>query len=330
MSKIFKNIKNGKIARLGGAYYHIVGEPSQIPLWILEDKLNWVEHIPDYEILAYRDVSRPFGILEGMLLTQAKANGNLHEAYQPYRVKCLSTNTEFTVGDDIIACSGTFTILSFRESQNAEMVLNLNKVNGYGNSILIQNAKKAERELMFTTEDQIKVYKGDKTKVYAVSKEYNFSTALYEIDNTTFHYLPERNWYFATIQNVEIFINKHRKPILTTHDGVMKYQNEDVFFVWDRIIQPNGYTRTYLGSCNSIKLTSAFTVDAKHKYFHCKDKAKEYIVYNDACLSINDIATVYVTANRKALPVMVNGKKLMKMGKQPEALLNMVKRKMQL
>ncbi len=43
----------------------------------------------------------------------------------------------------------------------------------------------------------------------------------------------------------------------------------------------------------------AFTED-NVKYFKTQEEAKEYVILNKPCLSINDVASVYVTANRKS------------------------------
>ena len=106
-----------------------------------------------------------------------------------------------------------------------------------------------------------------------------------------------------------------REKLFTTQDGKNIYPGDTYAFIYNNII-------------SEIKATQGKYTFIENYYWSTKEKAEEYIIYNKPCLSINDVATVYVTANRKTQPMIVHGKKVMKMGKQPEALLNLVKNKL--
>lgn len=68
-----------------------------------------------------------------------------------------------------------------------------------------------------------------------------------------------------------------KQPIFTTEDGVDIYDGDNYYWL-DRSLNINnsGYTSIFMNTLNTL-------------YFSTKEKAKEYILMNKPCLSINDI-----------------------------------------
>lgn len=113
------------------------------------------------------------------------------------------------------------------------------------------------------------------------------------------------------------------KPLeFTTEDGYKVYKGAKEKLVY---VKPS----LDIVSCKAIELWSYKDFDYArdeiqkgYLYFLDVEKATEHIIYNTKLFSINDIATVYVTANRR--PDKFNNHE-----KQPKALLELAKKLMQ-
>jgi len=120
--------------------------------------------------------------------------------------------------------------------------------------------------------------------------------------------------------NCTVLIQNAQKPnskIYTTEDGVDIFDQEDYEKLWGVALQASGNDVIRQGT--RMGLGESSTPPMNRKWFWDKKKAQEYLLYNRPCLSINDIATIYITANSK------NDKY-----KQPQKLLKLVKSKLNL
>lgn len=88
--------------------------------------------------------------------------------------------------------------------------------------------------------------------------------------------------------NVSLNSLKHiKQPLFTTEDGVDIYEDKEF-----NCVNQHLYLFKEKGLC-CINLGSHI------KIFSTKEAAEEYILMNKPCLSLNDVAKVYVTATKK-------------------------------
>lgn len=80
-------------------------------------------------------------------------------------------------------------------------------------------------------------------------------------------------------------LEKVKQPLFTTEDGVDIFEGDDYF----KVLQET-YLLLNMRNANVTHNTTATT-------FSTKEKAEEYILMNKPCLSINDVAKIFVSTN---------------------------------
>lgn len=177
-----------------------------------------------------------------------------------------------------------------------------------GKNNSLRSASRNGDGAIFTVGDEISTYGGEFTilgmnivndqLVFVLNNPYDRTTS-----NT------------VLIQNVRRNLSKPPAPLYKTEDGVEIWNPEKYKQLWGVAVQSTGSDRLRQGY--NIGIGEYSIPSSNRKWFHDKGKAEDYFSLNTPCLSINDVATVYVTANSK-------NEKL----KQPRMLLKLVKAKL--
>ena len=210
----------------------------------------WEEVVEkDYEILEYKT--------ESGISCKAPFLSDSHQFYidercKIYSIKRISDNSIFTIGDDVLSktCSVPNKILSIE-------LIN-NKIRLYSrNSFYNLNDIEKFKQPLFTTEDGVDIFEGDKI--------YSIESSLNEI-------------------------------------------NEKIAGIYTRSSINHPVEHWY----------------KDNKYFSTKEKAEEYILMNKPCLSLNDVAKVYVSAGFE----ITNSNKNIKYVKQQLQLRELIKTKL--
>jgi hypothetical protein len=195
-----------------------------------------------------------------------------------HSVKRLSDNEVFTVGDKV-------KIKSVNSNLEEEIIASFDFWLPFIDDLI------KYKVIGLYNDTNTKIYEND--LCYVVSKECGSSIiGEYKLDNIIMHYLPDRNLYFSTKEAAQNHIDS--KTLFTTEDGVNIKKGDKFYGVWkDKNSQASHLNSDY-ATIAILKSHSdgMFT-------FSTKEKAEEYILYNKPCLSLNDIATIYVTANSK-------------------------------
>jgi len=196
-----------------------------------------------------------------------------------YSIKRLSDDKIFTVGDIIrhnnnvaypIGELTKITIVSdtlFFESNH----------NHHGFNTNMCFISKIQQPLLIT-ENGIQIFKGD--ECWAIDK-----TDLDHLGKVDFRNNHPYDYalYFSNEKKAQQYI-KENKPLFTTEDGVDIFEGDKVYGV--EVI--NNFKLLIVENC--IMKT---THNPKHCiYLSTKEKAEEYILMNNPCLSINDVLSV--------------------------------------
>ena len=138
----------------------------------------------------------------------------------------------------------------------------------------IYSVKRLSDGEIFTINDRIKVFCG-----YSFIKKFN-------INNLNVLICTSKTGEGFNIENLEHI----KKPLFTTEDGVDIFEGDEVF----ELINNTKIFRITFLKCTSM------TGKNSRKYFSTKEKAREYILMNKPCLSINDFLSVsYFTVKSK-------------------------------
>lgn len=172
----------------------------------------------------------------------------------------------------------------------------------------LYSVKRVVDGVVFTIGDKILAHKGEFTieKMDIVNDQLVFF-----LNN------PNNNYILNTvlIQNVVKNFYKSAIPLYKTEDGVEIWNPEKYKQLWGVAVQSTGSDRLRQGY--NIEIGEYSIPSSNRKWFHDRRKAEDYLLLNTPCLSIEDVAKVYVTANSK-------NEKL----KQPKMLLKLVKAKL--
>lgn len=119
-----------------------------------------------------------------------------------------------------------------------------------------------------------------------------------------------RESYFLDAKGSTFFVKEKKIPLFKTDDGVEIFEDDDYFWV-------------HRGehSVMSEKGCDRRVILGRKPYFSKKELAEEYLMMNAPCLSINDVATVYINANSRSDQ---------KYNAQPNKLQRLVKQKLNL
>lgn len=140
---------------------------------------------------------------------------------------------------------------------------------------------------------------GSSDTIYIYS--YSFYKIKITMPNTNFVWTDELVREFAT-KVTESFLNKYKplpnledfklekikQPLFTTTDGKDIYDN-DLYWTVDSL-----FTIWYSGAASEIFDSGK---NKSCKYFSTEEAAKEYIVMNKLCLSVNDFVSLWNTPN---------------------------------
>jgi hypothetical protein len=253
----------------------------------------WEEVIEkDYKILSFKhkvsnhiwkndsQLKDTFCIVDGKApFTSLEEINRYPKVYEIHSIKRLSDGKIFTVGDIIkhnnnvaypIGELTKITIVSdtlFFESNHNHHEFNTNMC----------FISKVQQPL-FITKDGIQIFKGD--ECWAIDK-----TDLDHLGKVDFRNNHPYDYalYFSNEKKAQQYI-KENKPLFTTEDGVDIFEGDKVYGV--EVI--NNFKLLIIENC--IMKT---THNPKHCiYLSTKEKAEEYILMNNPCLSINDVLSV--------------------------------------
>lgn len=126
---------------------------------------------------------------------------------------------------------------------------------------------------------------------YRLIKEYPGSPALGTIKSL--------DWFNSTKYLPEIYQpywEKISKLMLTTEDGVDKYEMDDYYFVWFNVrTERDTFPRTWLGTnCSCRLVESSFKKNENHKYFHSKSKAEQFVIDNTPVITVEEAMKIGV------------------------------------
>ena len=254
----------------------------------------WEEVIEkDYEILSlllkkgytYKvtkvDLSNSRGFIEALLNCY---NNRI------YSIKRLSDGKIFTLGDiirhnnNVAYPIGELTKITI---VNDTLFFESNR-NYYGFNANMCFISKVQQPL-FITEDGFPIYQGD--TYWCV----NTAPHLWSIFQQTAKERTILNKTVIAFKSVDLaqkYIddNKPKVKLFTTEDGVDIFEGDEVF----ELINNTKIFRITFLKCTSM------TGKNSRKYFSTKEKAREYILMNKPCLSINDFLSVsYFTVKSK-------------------------------
>lgn len=181
-----------------------------------------------------------------------------------------SENTIFNIGQRI--CSGSM------YPETIEVNESLINDSLYKN-LRIHSVKRLSDGEIFTISDEV-VHTNNVTNKIGI------------IEN--FHIMSNDIWFKTNNYNVPICYikNKNKTPLFITEDKVAIFRGDKYYYV----------------DIKTFRIWSTFAGNTADEVFWLKDKnlikfstkeiAEEYGLMNKPCLSINDIAKVYITANR--------------------------------
>lgn len=196
--------------------------------------------------------------------------------------------------DIVYAKNGMCSIPGYKKDTIENVIKSLSYINA-----CIHSVKRLSDGEIFTI--------GDKVKQSNVIHNNTFTITGFEFDVNKEHLLA--------IGNGGIKISKIEKvkPVLFyTEDGVDIYEGDEIHIFYLDTFQINSYKKGWLKSWRPLK---------RELVFSTKEAAEEYAILNKPCLSINDVATVYVTANKYNEDTPYN---------QPGQLRQLVKNKLKL
>lgn len=242
-------------------------------------------------------------------------------------VRRLSDNQLYTIGDRLNISRGVHVIKEFKEINN-QIVIHFNKDNNTHSyheiectcTQLLQNAHKPIVEALFNTNDNVPIYKNQTFYLVDIVPNYNIIEAK-AIYNKDYYKKVDKTKYrsFSTRGTAQEWVkkNKPKEALFTTKDGVKIYKGDNYTVVHKNNSITSGYTATGINedyTNYTISRNIFSTEQAAQKWVNLQQEDR---YYNTPCLSINDVAKIYVTANSKS-----------GVYKQPQALLNLVKQKL--
>jgi len=278
----------------------------------------WEEVIEkDYKILSFKhkvsnhiwkndsQLKDTFCIVDGKAgFTSLEEINRYPKVYEIHSIKRLSDGKIFILGDiikhnnNVAYPIGELTKITI---VNDTLFFESNR-NYYGFNANMCFISKVQQPL-FITEDGFPIYQGD--TYWCV----NTAPHLWSIFQQTAKERTILNKTVIAFKSVDLaqkYIddNKPKVKLFTTEDGVDIFEGDEVF----ELINNTKIFRITFLKCTSM------TGKNSRKYFSTKEKAREYILMNKPCLSINDFLSVsYFTVkskNRtiKRLKKLVNSK----------------------
>lgn len=200
--------------------------------------------------------------------------------YEIYSIKRISDGEIFTIGDKLkvpIGKGETRTIE--RISLMKEDVAWLGWRNGASN---LRTAKKVE--VLFTSCDGVEIFSGQSWWYVAHSKMVARQT-----DTLVYRGTNESDVSrFSTREKAEMWIRNNRKPNLVTEDGVKIFPGDKYWSVNLKTLS------MWEATCNN-----STHKNGNIKVFSNESKAEKYQMFNAPVLSLNDVAKIYVSANRE-------------------------------
>ncbi len=125
-----------------------------------------------------------------------------------------------------------------------------------------------------------------------------------------------KNSNYPDFENVQHL----KQPLFITEDGIEIYEGDSPWFILS-----NTHCEGFKLPVNQFNnITKQCNRDGFYKYFSTKEKAEEYIIMNKPCLSLNDVAKVYVSAGFE----ITKSNKNMKYVKQQLQLRELIKTKL--
>ena len=158
--------------------------------------------------------------------------------------------------------------------------LDINDESNSNNNLKIYSIKRLSDNEIFTIGDKIKYGFGRNYKNFGIIESFYSNLEALVINRGSIE-------SFITATMKEII--KIKQKLFITEDNVKIFEN-DTFYTVLKSLQDTDITE--------CKATLVYTKLDKYLDFSTEEKAKEYIIMNKLCLSINDISTIFKKLNK--------------------------------
>jgi hypothetical protein len=291
---------------------------------VSDDHLNVYKNHPKFwqEVIEYPVGTKVSDSLTPNILTKQNDGWYQEPSKTSYKDEDITNHKRFTIIKDKPVVEKDYEILTLISKTASKSIINYetagigyqsnefrriygNKdsfIKSFLNSDLwkIHSVKRKSDGEIFTVNDKIIGTKSidENTKVgpgYTFIKEFTLDgdKLIIEISTGTIYdyrdSLGKGVWTFLTIK-------KYKSPLFKTEDGVDVFEGDSPWYTLSNT------------KCERFKDVNQFKNITEHanrtfyKYFSTKEKAEEYVRLNVPCLSLADVASVYITANQPVLP----------------------------
>lgn len=298
--KKYKHKITGKIASIGVLYYAIEGEPSQLPLWLLENSNDWEEII---EVLEYvRCIKGDNGIEINKIYKVIKRVlwDRIDDEFVYYLDEKLSSpyyTTYFipSTKEEYDAQFKDYEILSFK-LEMARLTSGIRYKNKYGYFHVGEKDDFENRDNEFSEKVLLEEKSGyvihsikrlSDNEVFTIGDKVDFkgcnikSDTLTKITIRPYSPFDLRLWASYTEDYPEAYsidrLTHHKEPLFITEDGVGMFSGNTVYYVEteeepELCFKINEYVL--------LEHSGRFTSDGSLHSFSTKEKAQEYIDNN--------------------------------------------------
>lgn len=208
------------------------------------------------------------------------------DKWKIHSIKRNSDEEIFTVNDDIIE-QNEHSKIQYFEILDGFLRIRINHQITKGSSTILISSnfeKYIPKKPLFTTEDGVHIYEGD--EYYFINSNNNICHRL----NAAFgRYVKIPNYYFSTKEKAQEYLDSLKpKALFTTVDGKEIFAG-DPFYVYDK----------HFYKCINAK-GGQFQNERWQNFRYANINTVLNLVFrNTPCLSLEDVASIYKTANRE-------------------------------
>ena len=187
---------------------------------------------------------------------------------------------------------------TYRHRKSGELAYYKDGIFKQGNcsvEIGVEPSSEFWNEILFITEDGVEMFEGG---VYYVpqrkDKKYDGLLSIIAVSDMVYNSETKR---FASKQKVLEFIKDFNKEaILTTFDGVELFDQDIYYFIWlNRPAHGQEINKIYKKIVRPLEEDVSWSSNAV--FFSTEESAEEYILMNKPILSLNDLLSVWYSAN---------------------------------
>lgn len=177
----------------------------------------------------------------------------------------------------------------YQNSPNIFCTLSCLEPNNFADKVTIHSIKRLSDGEIFSVGDKIDGGCGKNQEIIQITTDW-----IYYRSN-------DKNKKIYTYKLSEI--KKSKTPLFKTEDGVDIYEGDKCCRVNVDIVEYSDIDELWKCfesefNCEKKQLTNNFYKFETQKYFSTREKAEEYILMNKPCLSIKDVQSIYVSAEK--------------------------------